>query len=387
MDNSASPAVIPLSLYIHMPWCVNKCPYCDFNSHQTPASGFDERRYINALLQDIELSLHSIWGRSIISVFIGGGTPSLFSPASIHQLLSGIRKLLGLAATREVTMEANPGTVEQGKFHEFASAGINRLSLGIQSFNDIHLEALGRIHTANESRKAVLIAQKAGFSNINLDLMFGLPQQSIKESIADIQQAIDLKTSHLSFYQLTIEPNTLFHKHPPVLPQPDDIWLMQEQANEHLNDANFSQYEVSAFCQPGKHSLHNINYWEFGDYLGIGAGAHGKITDANKQQIMRTQNHRNPEQYMLDINSQITAKTTIVAPEDLPFEYMLNRLRLYKAFSATDYESRTGLKWGTVATTIDQSIADGLMVYREPLYSTNEKGKRFLNDLTARFLP
>ncbi len=385
--NAPGSDVIPLSLYIHIPWCVQKCPYCDFNSHQTPASGFDEKRYIDALLQEIELSLPLIWGRSVISVFIGGGTPSLFSPLSIHQLLSGIRKLLGLAITREITMEANPGTVEQGRFHEFASAGINRLSLGIQSFNDIQLKALGRIHTADEAYNAIQIAQQAGFSNINLDLMFGLPEQSIKTSLADIQQAIDMETSHLSFYQLTIEPNTLFHKHPPVLPLPDDIWLMQEKAQKHLEDANFSQYEVSAFCQHGKQARHNTNYWEFGDYLGIGAGAHGKITDISKQQIIRTKNHKNPEQYMLDINNQSTASSNVIAAEDLPFEYMLNRLRLYNGFSATDYETRTGLQWESIAHIINQCIANGLMTHDVSGYNTSETGKRFLNDLICLFLP
>ncbi len=369
-----------------MPWCVEKCPYCDFNSHKIPVKGFDETRYIDTLLHELELVLPAIWGRSIISVFIGGGTPSLFQPESIQRLLSGARSLLNLSAATEITMEANPGTVEQVKFHEFASTGINRLSIGVQSFNDTHLAALGRIHTADESREAVHIAIDAGFSNINLDLMFGLPGQSIDQSIADIQQAIELGTSHLSFYQLTIEPNTLFHTHQPVLPESDAAWCMQDNAINLLQDTNFDQYEISAFCQPGKHSRHNTNYWEFGDYLGIGAGAHGKITDASNKQITRTSNKRNPEQYMLDINNQITGKTTIVATDDLPFEYMLNRLRLYKGFSTTDYEASTGLNWGTVATVIEQSMNDGLMNYNAPLYNTSARGKQFLNDLTARFL-
>jgi oxygen-independent coproporphyrinogen-3 oxidase len=376
---------IPLSLYIHIPWCVKKCPYCDFNSHES-RQGVPEERYIQALLKDLESELPNIWGRPLESIFIGGGTPSLFSAEGVDKLLCGLRERLPLRPRMEISMEANPGTFEQERFSAYRQAGINRLSIGVQSFNDAHLKALGRIHGADEAQNAAQIATKAGFDNFNLDLMFGLPQQSIKEALSDLQQAIDCKPSHISWYQLTIEENTLFHHAPPVLPKDDLLWDMQQKGQQLLERAGYKQYEVSAYARENKHCQHNINYWQFGDYLGIGAGAHGKLTmpDGN---VTRHTKYRHPEKYMqsaLESTPRSTEKA--LTEQDLCFEYMLNIVRLKQSFTSADFETRTRLPFTSLEKKLDKTIKDGLMKVVEGEYITTEKGWAFLNDVMEQFL-
>ena len=287
----------PLSLYIHLPWCIKKCPYCDFNSHEVPISGFDEKSYIDALINDLEVELHRMWGRTINSIFIGGGTPSLFLPESLDRLLSSIRARLNLNSNIEITLEANPGAVDAEKFLEYRAVGINRLSLGIQSFDNKSLALLGRIHNSNEARKAIELSKQSGFENFNLDLMFGLPNQTVDNALADLKQAVEQLPTHISWYQLTIEPNTIFSSNPPRLPNDDLIWSIQEQGQIFLQDNNFRQYEISAYARDNRVSIHNINYWQFGDYLGIGAGAHSKITNIAQGQIERFTRHKIQKRY------------------------------------------------------------------------------------------
>ena len=318
--------MIPLSLYIHIPWCLRKCPYCDFNSHASPTD-LPEKPYIQALLTNLSQELPYIWGRKLESIFIGGGTPSLFSADSIDELLCGIRTMLPFRPNIEVTLEANPGTFEQEKFKGFRQAGINRLSVGIQSFNVEHLQALGRVHNRDEALRAADIARHAGFDNFNLDLMFGLPAQSIEQALADLQQAIDLQPTHLSWYQLTLEPNTYFYKHPPVLPGDDLIADMQFKGQELLSHSCYTQYEVSAYARPGFECRHNRNYWEFGDYVAIGAGAHGKITNPAEGSITRYHNYRQPTEYMQQVSRGMARSGQQVLTEaDVVFEFTLNAL-------------------------------------------------------------
>lgn len=377
--------LIPLALYIHLPWCIRKCPYCDFNSHQA-ASHLPEKQYIQALLNDLSQELPSIWGRRLESIFIGGGTPSLFSADSIDELLAGIRALLPFRPNIEITLEANPGTFEQEKFKGFREAGVNRLSVGIQSFNPKHLQALGRVHNQAEALKAAELARYAGFDNFNLDLMFGLPQQSLEEALADLQQALDLQPTHLSWYQLTLEPNTLFYKHPPVLPDDDLLVDMQEAGQALLQQAGFEQYEVSAYAPTDRSCRHNLNYWQFGDYLGIGAGAHGKITDPFGQ-VTRHQKYRQPAQYLQQVAlGQARSETQILKPEDLKFEFMLNALRLKAGFSLDLFAERTGLNPATLQAPLTFAEQQGWLSLQDRQVQTTELGWQFLNSVIRLFL-
>jgi oxygen-independent coproporphyrinogen-3 oxidase len=379
---------IPLSLYIHLPWCIKKCPYCDFNSHKIPTD-LPEQEYIQCLLKDLENELPAIWGRRLESVFIGGGTPSVFSANAIDQLLSGLRALLPMRPTMEITMEANPSTFEQERFKDYRESGINRLSIGIQSFNATHLTALGRVHNGHEAHNATLIAQQAGFDNFNLDIMFGLPQQSIEQALDDLQHAIDCKPTHISWYQLTVEPNTLFHHSPPVLPNDDILWAMQQQGQARLAQAGFKQYEVSAYAyQPEKDNRcrHNMNYWQFGDYIGIGAGAHGKVT-APDGRIQRYSKYRQPKHYMQQVHEHNARSTTqILAKENLPFEFMLNALRLKKGVDKGLFEERTLLSNSDINITLDNAKKSGFIQQKGQRIVTTEKGWDFLNDTIELFI-
>lgn len=377
-------AFIPLALYIHVPWCIRKCPYCDFNSHHAPTD-LPEQQYIQALLADLSQELPAIWGRRLESIFIGGGTPSLLSAESMDELLAGIRALIPFRPNLEITLEANPGTFEQEKFKGFREAGINRLSVGIQSFNPQHLQALGRVHNQAEALNAAQLARYAGFDNFNLDLMFGLPKQSLEEALTDLQQAIDLQPSHLSWYQLTLEPNTLFYKHPPVLPDDDLLVDMQYAGQALLQQAGFEQYEVSAYTQQ-QPCRHNLNYWEFGDYVGIGAGAHGKITDPFGQ-VTRHQKYRQPAQYLQQVaQGQARSETQTLKPDDLKFEFMLNALRLKAGFSLDLFTERTGLSPETLQAPLAFAEEQGWLTIQDQQVQTTELGWQFLNTVIQLFL-
>lgn len=408
---------IPLSLYIHIPWCIRKCPYCDFNSHQAPNiekstnpdknlnQSVPEKEYISALLADLESELPHIWGRSIESIFIGGGTPSLFSAEAIDSLLRGLRERLPLRPSMEITLEANPGTFEQQRFSEYRKAGINRLSIGIQSYNRQHLKALGRIHDDQEAIKAAEIAKRAGFNNFNLDLMHGLPEQTPQQALADLQKALDCKPTHISWYQLTIEKNTLFHHSPPILPNDEILWDIQEKGQELLSSAGYQQYEVSAYAQnntkENQQCRHNINYWEFGDYVGIGAGAHGKVTQPDGS-ITRHQKYRQPTEYMQKaMQGTVRSSTSTLEEKDKVFEFMLNALRLKQGFSAELFEQRTHLAFNTIEPIVNLAINKKLMQSIQPRvpleglhqssqpqekYAASNKGWVFLNDVMEMFL-
>ncbi|MBC8493196.1 MAG: radical SAM family heme chaperone HemW [Candidatus Thioglobus sp.] len=363
----------PLSLYIHYPWCVKKCPYCDFNSHE----GEGRSGYIEALLADLDDDLNYIQNRKIHSIFIGGGTPSLMSEQELDELFVGLRDRLDFEKDIEITLETNPGTFEVEKFKAFKDIGINRLSIGVQSFQDHHLKSLGRIHSAQESSKACTEAAKI-FDNFNIDLMYGLSGQTLAQSLGDIHQAIDLNPTHISFYQLTIEPNTLFSKFPPALPQDDDIWQMGKQGVETLEQHGFERYEVSAF---GKNpSKHNLNYWEFGDYIGIGAGAHGKITLAQNWKVIRMLKSKSPKDYIEN------CKKTTETIENVTFEFMLNALRLKKGFDFDLFESQTGQSIKKIEAHLAKAQALDLLIMKEKNARPSEKGYNFLNDLQAIFL-
>lgn len=375
----------PLSLYIHIPWCVRKCPYCDFNSHT--ADSIPEQKYINTLLSDLDQTLPEIWGRRLSSIFIGGGTPSLFSAAAINTLVSGIRARIPCIADIEITMEANPGTFEQEKFKLFKDAGINRLSIGIQSFNDLHLKTLGRIHGSDEAIAAVHMAKSAGFENINLDLMFGLPDQSLQSGLNDLKTAIDLQPTHISWYQLTIEANTFYHTHPPSLPDDESIWHLQLQGQSLLHNAGFHQYEISAYAKKNKTCKHNLNYWQFGDYLAIGAGAHGKLSRADNQSIKRYWKIRQPQSYL---EAPITEKTSgeeLLNKEEIIFEFMLNALRLKQGFDLSTFEQHTGLSRDTILPLCNMAIEKDLLMGSNEHLKPTELGYRFLNDLINIFQP
>jgi len=376
----------PLSLYIHFPWCVQKCPYCDFNSHAVK-NFIPEAEYIDALLSDLDQELPSIWGRSLTSIFIGGGTPSLISVHGIDRLLSGIRARLPFLADTEVTMEANPGTVEAEKFNGFYQAGINRISIGAQSFNDQFLSVLGRIHKADEAKKAFDIARNAGFKNINIDLMFALPNQSVQQAIDDLKVAVELQPEHLSWYQLTLEPNTEFYRHPPKQMADDDqLADISEQGLAFLAEHQFERYEISAFSKHGQSECwHNTNYWQFGDYLGIGAGAHGKITRADTQQIIRTSKRRSPKNY-LDSKTSFIDKIRILEPQELPLEFMMNLLRLKNGFNQDLFFQTTGLLFSQIETVVEKCVKKGWLKRELNIIQTTETGYRFLNDILAEFL-
>jgi len=377
----------PLGLYIHFPWCVRKCPYCDFNSHEIK-NAVPEKEYVDALVSDLEHELPAIWGRSIHSIFMGGGTPSLFSPECLDQLLSALRARLNIAASTEITLEANPGTVEKDRFREFRAIGINRLSIGVQSFNDDHLAKLGRIHNAREAIKSAEAAHDAGFDNFNLDLMYGLPDQTPQQAASDIQTAIDLEPTHISHYQLTIEPNTWFHRHPPVTPDDDALIEFENNCRDRLASNGYKRYEVSAFAKQNSQCQHNLNYWLFGDYLGIGAGAHGKRTDAHAQKIFRTRKHRHPVEYMDSVHAgkHIAGQDT-VKQNSAVFEFMLNALRLTGGFDTELFTRRCGMPVKLIEEKLAQAEEDGLIDWDLHHIAPTDKGQIFLNNLMERFLP
>lgn len=371
----------PLSLYIHFPWCVRKCPYCDFNSHAVK-QGIPEQAYIEALLADLDQELAQlVESRPLQSIFMGGGTPSLFSAASLENLLEGIRQRLPLATDCEITLEANPGTVEAAKFADFRRIGINRLSIGIQSFNDQHLQTLGRIHNAAEAKQAITIAKAAGFDNFNLDLMFGLPKQSLEQALEDIDTAIGFQPSHISFYQLTLEPNTYFYRYPPVLPEDDDLYSMQKACQEQLAAYGYAQYEISAYAKDGKQARHNLNYWQFGDYLGIGAGAHGKLSLQLPKNIIRTSKPKNPEQYL----AGLPGNREFIATEQLPLEYVMNQLRLKLGFTLQEFEDRTGLLRSVLQPALTECLESGLLLADADHIRCSDRGWDFLDDILQRF--
>jgi putative oxygen-independent coproporphyrinogen III oxidase len=375
----------PLSLYIHIPWCVRKCPYCDFNSHAV-TGGLPEAGYVAALLSDLEQDLPRVAGRVVQTVFIGGGTPSLFSPESIRALLQGIAKRVPMDPHAEITLEANPGTAESGKFRGFREAGVNRLSMGVQSFNDRHLQALGRIHDSHQAKVAADLATAAGFDNCNLDLMFGLPRQTQDEALDDIRQALQLNPTHLSFYQLTLEPNTLFHKHPPVLPGDDAIWATQVACQALLDAMGYRQYEVSAYAKAGFRCRHNENYWRFGDYLGIGAGAHGKLTDESGK-ITRTWKIRHPAHYLGAAGTvAIIGGCDALASEELPVEFMMNHLRLREGFVETVFTDRTGLPMSALEPALSLCLEAGLLERTDGFIRCTGQGWNFLDNVLERFI-
>ena len=378
-------ALPPLSLYIHFPWCERKCPYCDFNSHQVKDGGFDEKRYIQALIADLQTELPNIWGRRVHTIFIGGGTPSLLSPAGLDELLSHVRALVPLEPHAEITLEANPGSVEATKFREFAQLGVNRVSLGIQSFNDRHLKSLGRIHNASEAQAAIEIAQDH-FASVNLDVMYALPEQTADEAKADLLRALSFQTKHLSLYHLTMEPNTYFASHPPPLPNEDESDVMFEFALSTLQERGYQRYEVSAYCQDDQVCRHNLNYWEFGDYIGIGAGAHGKISMPNR--ITRQIRERHPETYMDKIFKENSAclENRSIEIDDLAFEFMLNGLRLINGVPTHQFTERTGLPLHRISKAIDEAIRKGLLDEDPMRLKATALGMRYLNDLQELFL-
>ena len=374
----------PLALYVHLPWCVRKCPYCDFNSHAAPAR-IPEAQYVDALLEDLELDLGAVQGRRLISIFFGGGTPSLFSPEQVERFLAGVRERIDFEPHIEVTLEANPGAIEHGRFAGYRAAGVNRVSLGAQSFDDRHLHALGRIHGTGDIARAVDELIRADLLNFNLDLMYGLPSQTLAEAIADVEAAIALAPTHLSHYQLTLEPGTVFYHRPPPLPDADATWRMQVECQARLAAHGYRQYEVSGYAQTGRECAHNLNYWRFGDYLGVGAGAHGKLTSAGA--IVRTVRARQPREYLMRSPAERIAERSLIAKEDLPFEYMLNLLRLVEGFDRAAFETRTGLSIDAVAVVLTSAEARGLLE-RDDVdhWRPTELGQRFLNDLQEMFL-
>jgi len=377
----------PLSLYVHLPWCIKKCPYCDFNSHEF--RGDDARgtqdAYIDALFADLEASLPLIWGRTVHTIFFGGGTPSLFSPEAMDRLVSGLRARLRLSADCEITLEANPGTFEKDRFKAFRQAGITRLSIGVQSFNDAHLKALGRVHDRAQALAAVSEAAQV-FDSFNLDLMYALPGQTLAQLTEDVDAALSFEPPHLSIYHLTIEPNTVFAKHPPVLPEDDDAYAMMDRITERTAAAGLGRYEVSAYAKPGHACAHNLNYWQFGDYLGIGAGAHSKLSFAHR--IVRQVRFREPQLYMKQaMLGEPVTQSDEVSRADLPFEFMLNALRLKEGFALTDFMERTGLAMTSIQTGLKTAEDQGLIVRDWTRVWPTERGFDFLSDLQSLFLP
>jgi oxygen-independent coproporphyrinogen-3 oxidase len=380
----------PLALYVHMPWCVKKCPYCDFNSHGVRGEP-PYAAYVDALLTDLDADCNdfgdALHGRPIISVFFGGGTPSLFSPDLIARFLEGARARLPFIEDCEITLETNPGTVEHGRFDGYLAAGVNRISFGIQSFDDSKLKRLGRIHSAAEAEAAVKSAQDAGLQNINLDLMYALPEQSLSGALHDVDRAVALQPTHISHYQLTLEPNTAFAAHPPPLPDDDTAWAMQEACETRLADSGYAQYEISAYAQAGRRCAHNLNYWRFGDYLGIGAGAHGKLTDTGAGQVLRRWKTRHPNAFLEAVGAPARIGGHAAVPADeLPFEYMLNALRLIDGVSLDDFAARTGLPAESIAARLAAGRQKGWLENGSHILRTTPLGQRFLNDVIASFL-
>ena len=374
----------PLALYVHMPWCAKKCPYCDFNSHQVKGD-LPERAYVEALVTDLELALPDVWGRRVYSVFFGGGTPSLFSAAAIETLVSAFRARLPLAADCEITLEANPGTFEAEKFRGYRAAGVNRLSIGIQSFNPKHLRALGRIHDDAEARRAIEIGQDS-FDNINLDLMYALPEQTPGEARSDVEAALESGTTHLSFYHLTLEPNTFFYRHPPVLPEEDAAAAMQDAIGAQLAESGYVHYETSAWAKSGRECRHNLNYWRFGDYLGIGAGAHSKLSFPDR--VERSMRCKDPRNYLeRAARGEPVQERMEVGRADLVFEFMMNALRLPEGFPVVLFLERTGLQIAVAERPLREAEARGLIVRDHERIRPTDLGQRFLNDLLQLFLP
>jgi oxygen-independent coproporphyrinogen-3 oxidase len=380
----------PLSLYIHLPWCLKKCPYCDFNSHEwsatsAPGQPMPEQAYLDALRADLEAALPLIWGRQVHSVFIGGGTPSLFSPEAIDRLLGDVRALLKLDADAEITLEANPGTFEKDRFKAFRAAGVTRLSIGVQSFNDAHLKALGRVHDRAQAMAAVEEAAQA-FDTFNLDIMYALPGQTLAQCEDDIRTALSFQPPHISIYHLTIEPNTVFAKFPPQVPEDDDAYAMLDRITELTAEQGLGRYEVSAYARAGHRCWHNLNYWQFGDYLGIGAGAHSKLSFAHR--VVRQVRAREPRLYMDKARAgDAVVSVEEVARRDLPFEYMLNALRLRHGFELQDFSARTGLPLSSVAASLDEGVQRGWLVMADGWVRPTERGFDFLSDLQSLFLP
>ncbi len=402
MSDARRLQIPPLSLYVHIPWCVRKCPYCDFNSHQKNGE-LPESEYIDALLRDFADDLpwisgqkqEDVQGREIASIFFGGGTPSLFSARAYERLFNGLLQHVRFAADIEITLEANPGTAERDKFADYRRAGINRLSIGIQSFDDAQLQNLGRIHGSDDGRKAIEFARLAGFDNLNIDIMYGLKEQSLASALADLEEAISFAPEHLSWYQLTIEPNTEFFKRPPALPPEDELIDIQDSGLALLKQHGYARYEVSAFAREGRRSRHNLNYWRFGDYLGIGAGAHGKITlphssVAEQSQILRTRKTRQPGHYLEAARSLLPtafrAETTAIATEDLALEFMLNVLRLQEGFTAAQFEAATGLGFEVVQKQVESLQDKALLSDEGGVIRPTEKGQQFLNSVLEEFL-
>ncbi|MCW0923911.1 radical SAM family heme chaperone HemW [Pseudomonas sp. RG1] len=377
------PTLPPLALYIHIPWCVRKCPYCDFNSH-TASPVLPEQEYVDALLADLDQDLHAVYGRKLTSIFFGGGTPSLFSAEALGRLLQGVEQRIPFAADIEITLEANPGTFEQEKFVAYRKLGINRLSIGIQSFQQEKLEALGRIHNGDEAVRAAGMARQAGFDNFNLDLMHGLPDQSLDDALSDLRQAIALQPTHISWYQLTLEPNTVFWNQPPVLPEDDTLWDIQEAGQALLAEHGYAQYEVSAYAQAGRPARHNLNYWSFGDFIGIGAGAHGKLSHPDGR-IVRTWKTRLPKDYLNPAKS-FQAGEKSLSNDEMPFEFLMNALRLTAGVESRLYPERTGLSLETLAEGRREAEQSGLLQVEPSRLAATERGQLFLNDLLQQFL-
>ncbi len=378
------PALPPLSLYLHLPWCLRKCPYCDFNSHAAPPGELPQAAYVDALIADLEAALPLVWGRPVHSIFMGGGTPSLFAPQEIDRLLSAVRARLPLTPDCEISMEANPGTFERDRFRAFAQAGVTRLSIGVQSFNDAHLQALGRVHDGAQARAALEEAARS-FATFNLDLMYALPGQSMAQLEADVHQALDFAPPHLSIYHLTIEPNTYFAKFPPALPEDDTAYAMLDRITELTGLAGLERYEVSAYARAGHRCLHNLNYWQFGDYLGLGAGAHSKLSFAHR--VVRQSRLRDPRLYLeRAAQGRALAESQDVRRADLPFEYMLNALRLRDGFDLQAFRDRTGLPLSTIETALAQAQAKGLVTRDAVHVRPTVKGFDFLSDLQSIFL-
>ncbi|UVK93402.1 radical SAM family heme chaperone HemW [Pseudomonas atacamensis] len=377
------PTLPPLALYIHIPWCVRKCPYCDFNSH-TASPVLPEQEYVDALLADLDQDLHAVYGRELTSIFFGGGTPSLFSAEALGRLLQGVEQRIRFADDIEITLEANPGTFEQEKFVAYRKLGINRLSIGIQSFQQEKLEALGRIHNGDEAVRAAGMARQAGFDNFNLDLMHGLPDQSLDDALSDLRQAIALKPTHISWYQLTLEPNTVFWNQPPLLPEDDTLWDIQEAGQALLAEHGYAQYEVSAYAQAGRPARHNLNYWSFGDFIGIGAGAHGKLSHPDGR-IVRTWKTRLPKDYLNPAKS-FQAGEKSLSNDEMPFEFLMNALRLTAGVESRLYPERTGLSLDTLAEGRREAEQSGLLQVEPSRLAATERGQLFLNDLLQQFL-
>ncbi|HEY0684402.1 MAG TPA: radical SAM family heme chaperone HemW [Steroidobacter sp.] len=378
----------PLSLYVHMPWCVRKCPYCDFNSHAAPEL-IPQAQYIDALLEDLQNDVPAVQGRALTSIFFGGGTPSLFGPEQIGRLLEAVRQQIPFDSEIEITLEANPGTIEHGRFSGYRDAGVNRVSLGAQTFNEEQLRLLGRIHGARDIERAVEELRQAGIDNFNLDLMYGLPAQNVAQALRDVGAALALQPTHISQYQLTLEPGTVFYHRPPPLPDPDDCWQMQIESQELLAARGYEQYEVSAYARSGRRSRHNLNYWQFGDYIGIGAGAHGKLTRLDEGEvIVRTTRYKQPREYMSRAADQRMSERRVVPAVDMPFEFMLNSLRLIDGFDEQQFESRTGLPFSTLSRIVAEAQRKGLFELHAPhRWRATPTGQRFLNDLQEMFLP